>query len=156
MKSWPDEMAAVAGPSLYADERNGFVLTVRKGEKFFLNGAVVEAVNRLQIRLLNDANFLLGSHILQQEEATTPLRQLYFVAQAILMNPSESKKIANLYNMMASNFQGVIYAPPLIQSVDTATEYIKNDKPFLAMRTLRRAFPLEDSILSACDRSSSV
>ena len=31
--------------------------------------------------------FLLESHVLQAEQATTPLRQLYFILQVMLMNP---------------------------------------------------------------------
>ncbi len=34
---------------------------------------------------MNDATFLLESHVMQAEDATTPLRQLYFAAQTMLI-----------------------------------------------------------------------
>jgi flagellar protein FlbT len=36
------------------------------------------------IELLNDAAFLLETPVIQASEATTPLRQLYFVVQMML------------------------------------------------------------------------
>lgn len=149
MISWPHEVSVTAGE---ASSGKGFVLTIRKGEKFFLNGAVVEAVNRTQIRLLNDAHFLLESHVMQEKDATTPLRQLYFVAQAMLMNPSESSQIKKLYVSMSANFQKIIRTPVLSEAVRMATEYVQQDKPFLAMRILRGGFAEEEALL--CERRS--
>ena len=42
---------------------------------------------KVSIELLNDVQFLLENHVLQAEEASTPLRQLYFIVQIMLMNP---------------------------------------------------------------------
>ena len=40
------------------------------------------------IELLNDATFLLETHVMQASDATTPLRQIYFVIQVMLMDPA--------------------------------------------------------------------
>ena len=36
--------------------------------------------------------FLLENHVLQAEEASTPLRQLYFIVQIMLMNPEGAEQ----------------------------------------------------------------
>lgn len=61
---------------------------LRAGERIYINGAVVMVDRKVRIELLNDATFLLGSHVMQIEEVITPLRQLYFLVQSLLMEPS--------------------------------------------------------------------
>ena len=65
-------------------------LTLRAGERLFLNGAVLRTDRKVSLELLNDATFLLENHVLQVEDTTTPLRQLYFAAQAMLMDPQNA------------------------------------------------------------------
>ena len=64
------------------------ILSLRGGAKVYINGAVLRVDRKVNIELLNDVTFLLDAHVLQPHEATTPLRQLYFVIQTILMDPS--------------------------------------------------------------------
>ena len=60
-------------------------LNLRAGERVYINGAVVRADRKVSLELMNDATFLLEGHVLQPDEATTPLRQLYFAAQTMLI-----------------------------------------------------------------------
>ena len=55
------------------------LLKLRAGEKLYINGAVIKVERKATIELLNDATFLLEAHVIQPDEASTPLRQLYFV-----------------------------------------------------------------------------
>lgn len=66
--------------------------SLKAGERIFINGAVLTVSQKVTLSLLNDARFLLESHVLQLAEATTPMRQLYFVVQSILINPQEEEK----------------------------------------------------------------
>src|SRR5689334_20538284 len=70
---------------------------LRPGEKVFLNGAVLRADRKVSLEVLNDVSFLLESHVMQAHETTTPLRQLYFIIQAILINPADAADARNLY-----------------------------------------------------------
>jgi len=60
---------------------------LRAGERIYINGAVLRVDRKVRLELLNTATFLLGSHVMQLEEATTPMRQLYFLIQGLLMDP---------------------------------------------------------------------
>ncbi|WP_445502358.1 flagellar biosynthesis repressor FlbT [Microvirga sp. G4-2] len=66
--------------------------SLKAGERIFINGAVLTVSQKVTLSLLNDARFLLESHVLQLAEATTPMRQLYFVVQALLINPQEEQQ----------------------------------------------------------------
>lgn len=66
--------------------------SLKAGERIFINGAVLTVSQKVTLSLLNDARFLLESHVLQLADATTPMRQLYFVVQSLLINPQEEEK----------------------------------------------------------------
>ena len=65
---------------------------LKAGERLFINGAVIRADKKTNIELMNDAVFLLEAHVLQPEEATTPLRQLYFILQTMIMDPAVGQR----------------------------------------------------------------
>ena len=62
-------------------------ITLRANEKLYLNGAVLKPDRKVSIELMNDAVFLLEAHVIQERDATTPLRQLYYIVQLMLMSP---------------------------------------------------------------------
>lgn len=47
-------------------------LSLRAGERIYMNGAVLRVDRKVSLELLNDASFLLEAHVLQAEAATTP------------------------------------------------------------------------------------
>ena len=63
---------------------------LKRNQKLFINGAVIRLDRRGSIELMNDAQFLMENHILQQEDAKTPLQQVYFIVQTMLMDPANS------------------------------------------------------------------
>ena len=50
-------------------------ITLRAGERFFINGAVIRIDRKASIELLNDVTFLLENHVMQAKDATTLTRQ---------------------------------------------------------------------------------
>ena len=66
-------------------------LNLRARERIFVNGAVLKVDRKVSLELLNDATFLLEAHVLQAEQATTPVRRLYFIAQAMLIDPTNAR-----------------------------------------------------------------
>ena len=53
-------------------------ITLRAGERIYVNGAVLRVDRKATLELMNDATFLLEAHVMQAQDATTPLRQIYF------------------------------------------------------------------------------
>ena len=63
-------------------------ISLRPGEKLYVNGAVLRVDRKVSVEFLNDVTFLLENHVILPEEANTPLRQLYFVVQTMLIEPA--------------------------------------------------------------------
>ena len=49
-------------------------ISLKPNEKIYINGAVVKVDRKVSIEFLNDVQFLLENHVLQAEQASTPLR----------------------------------------------------------------------------------
>ena len=70
-------------------------ITLRAGERFFINGAVIRIDRKASIELLNEVTFLLENHVMQAEEAATLVRQIYFAVQIMLMDPTAAPSAAS-------------------------------------------------------------
>jgi flagellar protein FlbT len=76
------------------------LLKLRAGEKLYINGAVIKVERKATIELMNDATFLLEAHVLQPSDASTPLRQLYFVLQTQLMDRDGAPVAKQMFQSM--------------------------------------------------------
>jgi len=123
-------------------------ISLRSGERLFLNGAVLRVDRKVTLELLNDATFLLENHVLQVEDTTTPLRQLYFAAQAMLMDPQNARASRALFNAMAADLRNALKNDSLIQGVDEACALIAAERPFQALKALRALFEQEATLLA--------
>jgi len=124
-------------------------ISLRCGEKIFINGAVVRVDRKVSIELLNDATFLLEAHVMKVEDATTPLRQLYFIIQIMLMDPNDSAAARAMCDsairkpIMASDNAALAFGLEAVQSLVDAS------RTFEALKAVRALFPLEAEILAA-------
>lgn len=124
-------------------------ISLRSGERLFLNGAVLRVDRKVTLELLNDATFLLENHVLQVEDTTTPLRQLYFAAQAMLMDPQNAKASRALFDAMAIDLRRCLKTETLIAGLDEVTQLVAADRTFQALKTLRTLFDEEADVLRA-------
>jgi flagellar protein FlbT len=123
-------------------------ISLRAGQRFYLNGAVIRADRKVTLELLNNANFLLDSHVLQENETTTPLRQLYFVAQTMLIDPSAATKTKQLFASMAATIQSTFSSSVVKDGLKEAAAMIEDGRIFEALKALRQLFPAEAAILA--------
>ena len=73
------------------------VYFVAGGERIYVNGAVLRVDRKVTLELINDVAFLLEGQVMQVADATTPLRQLYFVVQLMLMSPHDIEEAKAVY-----------------------------------------------------------
>jgi flagellar biosynthesis repressor protein FlbT len=73
--------------------KSALQIGLRAREKIYVNGAVISVDRKVRLSLLNDAVFLLGSQVMQLEDARTPLQQLYFLIQGMLIDPKASQSL---------------------------------------------------------------
>jgi flagellar protein FlbT len=124
-------------------------ISLRAGEKIYINGAVLRVDRKVSLELLNDATFLLEAHVMKVEDATTPLRQLYFIIQIMLMNPNDS---LTAREMCESSIRMTIAASDngaLAAGLRAVRSLVDANRVFEALKAVRALFPLEAEILAA-------
>jgi flagellar protein FlbT len=118
-------------------------ITLRAGERLYLNGAVIRLDRKATIELLNDAAFLLENHIIQASEATTPLRQIYFVVQVMLMDPAAAGSTTELLRSLIDKAVLAFESPEIKTGLSAVAGSIARSRHFEAMKSLRSLYPLE-------------
>ncbi len=122
-------------------------ISLKSGEKIFINGAVLRVDRKVALEFLNDVTFLLENHVLQPEDATTPLKQLYFIVQMMLINPDGAEQSMVLFKksitMLLACFQNEEIRGQLKQ-IDVT---VSSKRPFDALKTIRSLYALEEQIL---------
>ncbi len=129
-------------------------ITLRAGEKLYINGAVIRTDRKATIELLNDVTFLLENHVMQVDQATTPLRQVYFAVQVALMDPSSAETALTLSRRLLEGALQVFQNPAVLAGLKTVAMQIERSRNFEALKTLRGMFPLEAAEMAAAPPSS--
>jgi flagellar biosynthesis repressor protein FlbT len=122
---------------------NGLKITLRAGERIFINGGVLKVDRKVSIELMNDVIFLLEQHVMKPEDTTTPLRQLYFMIQMMLMDPSLHMKARTMAKESVSNLLASIGERPIISGLIEVSALLDGDRPFEALKKVRTLLPLE-------------
>jgi len=124
-------------------------LYLKANEKIFLNGAVLQVDRKVAFELLNDATFLLENHVMQKEDANTPIKQLYFVVQLMMIHPNDKEQADLLFEQMTRNLLSTLETEALVNGVKQVMEEVENGKEFNALKIIRGLFPTEEEIMSA-------
>ena len=119
-------------------------ITLRAGERFFINGAVIRIDRKATIELLNDVTFLLENHVMQAKEAITLTRQIYFAVQIMLMDPAAAASATPLAGSLMQTALGAYRTPELIAGLRGVAHSLARGRHFEAMKGLRALFALED------------
>ena len=113
---------------------------LKRGEKLYVNGAVLKVDRRTSIEFLNDVTFLLENHVMQAEDATTPVRQLYFVVQSMLMDPGNAGMTTELYKHMSFRTRQDMIDDAIRAQIDLADRKVAEGRYFDALKLLRCSF----------------
>ncbi len=124
-------------------------LLLKAGDRLFLNGAVIRADRKVRIEVLNDAVFLLGTHLLQPEDAKTPLRQLYFAVQTMLVEPEAAAQAKFVALRMLTGLLQAFANRDVLNGLLDVEHDVQRGKPYPALKKLRALYKFEDSILNA-------
>jgi flagellar biosynthesis repressor protein FlbT len=122
-------------------------LSLRAGERIFINGAVLRADRKVSIELMNDATILLESHILQVEDATTPLRQLYFVVQALLIDPASAERALMVFRDLHLSTINAFVDEEIVAGLRNVSHLVESSRPFDALKVIRSLFAAESQVL---------
>lgn len=133
--------------------KSSFKVYLKAGERLFVNGAVLRVDRKVSIEFLNDVAFLLEANVMQAEEATTPLRQLYFIVQAILIDKGKSAEAWEMYRLLHTNFMKSFTDPQIQDGLMKAQDLADRGRLYDALRTIRGLFAIEDGLQDAQGRA---
>lgn len=123
-------------------------ITLKANEKIYVNGAVIRADRKVSIEFLNDVQFLLENHVLQADQASTPLRQLYFIVQVMLINPEGAEDARKLFRDTLPVLLNVYSDPQILATLKHVDQLIAESRAFEALKAIRGLYPTEKSILN--------
>jgi flagellar protein FlbT len=124
-------------------------ISLKSGERIFVNGAVLRVDRKVAVEFLNDVTFLLENHVLQPEEATTPLKQLYFIAQMILINPEGAEQSTAMFRKSIVMLLTCFKNEEVISELRRIDGMVTQGRAFDALKAIRGLYPIEDRILNS-------
>lgn len=131
--------------------KNTLKLSLRPNEKLYINGAVIRVDRKVSIELLNDVQFLLEAHVLQPEQASTPLRQLYFILQVMLMNPQGAVEARDMFRRSLPLLLASFTDEQICSALKNIDRMVGEDKVYEALKAIRSLYPLERRVLQGDD-----
>jgi flagellar biosynthesis repressor protein FlbT len=129
-------------------------ITLRAGERIYINGAVLRVDRKATIELLNDVTFLLEAHVMQANDATTPLRQIYFVVQLMVMDPVAAAATTEVARGLIEKASQAFESREIRLGLQIVWESIGRIRYFEAMKMLRSLYGFEEREMFPKGRNS--
>lgn len=123
-------------------------LSLKPGEKFVLNGAVVQNGDRRSVLVLqNKASVLREKDIMQQEEANTPARRIYFPVMMMYLDEGQADRYYDEFVRRITEFMNVIANPTVLADSVTASRHVMAREYYKALMLCRKMIEYEDERL---------
>ena len=127
--------------------KSSFKIFLKANERIFINGAVIRVDRKVSLELLNDVQFLLENHVLQAEDATTPLRQLYFIVQVMVMSPADKESTMPLFRESLPSLITAFSNQKILSELKHVDRLVTEEKYYEALKTIRGLYAVEEAIL---------
>ena len=124
-------------------------LSLKPGEKFVLNGAVVQNGDRRGTLILqNKASVLREKDILQQEEANTPARRVYFPIMMMYLDEGDASEYYEEFALKMNDFMSVIRNPEILSDCVAISRHVLSREYYKALMGCRKLIDYEDARLA--------
>ncbi len=132
-------------------------LSLKPGERFVLNGAVVQNGDRRGTLILqNKASVLREKDILQQEDANTPARRVYFPVMMMYLEEGDAGKYYDEFALRMNEFMGVIRNQDILAECVGVSKHILGQEYYKALMGCRKLIDYEDERLGTSNVASGV
>lgn len=127
-------------------------LSLRPGERFVVNGAVLQNGDRRAILLLqNKASILREKDIIQPEEANTPARRIYFPIMMMYLEPATADRYYDEFVLRMNEFMGVIKNAPILAECVSISREVMAAEYYKALTRCRKLLTYEQDLLGHVD-----
>jgi len=136
------------GARLSGVEHLPLKLSLKPGEKFVLNGAVVQNGDRRGTLVLqNKASVLREKDIMQQEEVTTPARRVYFPVMMMYLDEAGADRYYDEFVRRLTEFMGAVRNPAILAECVAISKHIMTREFYKALMLCRKLIDYEDGVL---------
>jgi len=124
-------------------------LSLKPGEKFVLNGAVLtNGDKRTSLVIQNKACVLREKDIMQPDEANTPSRRIYLAIMMMYLDGEASEEPYNEFALRMTEFMGAIRTPCILGLCVDISRDVAQGAYYKALITCRKLFELEQERLN--------
>jgi flagellar protein FlbT len=123
-------------------------LSLKPGEKFVLNGAVVQNGDRRGVLVLqNKASVLREKDIMQENEVTTPARRIYFPVMMMYLDEAGAERYYDEFATRLNEFMSVIANPGILAECVSISKHCMQREYYKALMLCRKLIEYEDERL---------
>ncbi len=122
-------------------------LSLKPGEKFVLNGAVVQNGDRRGVLILqNKASVLREKDIMQLEEVNTPARRVYFPVMMMYLDETSAPKVYDEFVLRLTEFMGATRNPEIQAECVAASRHVMAKEYYKALMSARKLVDYEERL----------
>jgi len=123
-------------------------LSLKPGEKFVLNGAVVQNGDRRSVLVLqNKASVLREKDIMQPDEVNTPARRIYFPVMMMYLDEASAPRVYDEFLLRLSEFMGAVRNPDVLAECVSTSKHVLAREYYKALMSARKLLDYEEARL---------
>ena len=123
-------------------------INVKSGEKFVVNGAVMVAGSKgASLVLQNEATILLGKDVMQEKEAATRSRRIYFSILVMYLDQENAKNYRDAFMSYVEDFMDATTFSEVRRTLLHIVEDVNSGNYYRAMKTCKVLMNYEDEML---------
>lgn len=122
-------------------------LSLKPGEKFVLNGAVVQNGDRRGVLILqNKASVLREKDIMQVEDVKTPATRVYFPVMMMYLDETAAPKVYDEFALRLSEFMSATRNPDILAECVAASRHVMAREYYKALMSARKLVDYEEQL----------
>jgi flagellar protein FlbT len=124
-------------------------LSLKPGEKFVVNGAVVtNGDRRTSLIIQNKASILREKDVLQPEDVTSPARRIYFPIMMMYLDPDASGDYYDEFVLRMTEFMNALRATDVLAECVGVSRDVMAGQYYKALLKCRKLFAFEEERLN--------
>ncbi len=124
-------------------------VTLRPGEKFVINGAVVvNGDRRATIVIQNKVTILRARDIIQPEEANTPVKRIYFPIMMMYLDDKDRRTYYMEFVRRITEFINAVQRPEIYEICTAIIESVNSGDYYQALMGCKKLAPVEEEMLA--------
>lgn len=120
-------------------------IQLKPNERVIINGAVIEGQpdGRTELMVLNNASVMRQKHILQESEADTPVKRLYFAIQMLYIDEDHRANYIDNFKRFHKDLEDTLSLPIVQESLALIKTAVEAEKYYDGMKVCRELIKVE-------------